>query len=320
MTLLLLPVLMAGSCTRPAEVPPRRLLGVPLPLSSMWSLAELVSTGNTTGQPVVRKAMGASESPSGRVYVCEARFQPSVIVKKPAATVPARVLWYSYFPDCTFSHRRGHDAPIAERLWFFRLEGDLLRPLADDAKAFLPLAEILRPGGDAQGVAREELAKILLRQVMLGQGGGPESESFVLHYELACEIAGESRCRQIVRELQSGASLVVKREMCEMFWISYDYCGASECSRIPGYRLNMDQKSVDGMTTRRKSAAARSLVDSAIVGVFSSGRAVEIEALRQDVLRWVCHVDPEIRTRARAVLAKYFAADAQAPVVCVACQ
>jgi hypothetical protein len=288
--------------------------GVPLPLDSMWRQADLVSTGNTAGQSLVRQVFRAPESPVGRVYACEARFEPSVIVKRASANVPARALWYSFFPDCAMDRRADRTAAAAERLWFFRVEGTLLRPIADDARAFIPLVEKLSSGRGS------ELAEILPRQVILERGGTPEFGSFVHHCGLACAIVGENECRKIVTKLQASASLVVKREMCEVFWISYGYCTALECSRVPGYRLTMDEASIDRMASGRKFDLTKRIADSTIVGVLSNGRAAEMEALRQNILRWACNGDSEIRLRARAVLAKYFPTVAQAPIACPVCQ
>ena len=307
--ILVLVCLMSSSCGHSQSAPERRIEGVVLPLQTLWSRATFVATGNLKQARHQGRDFESAGSPTGRIFLCESEIIPSVLIKGPANDSVWRVEWFSFFPSCTFEHVADNDPKYVDRLWFLRSDGATLRPVADDAVAFLGLYERFTPRGLSASEVRVELAEFLLRREALTHDQNSNYNGFGWYFPLACELAGDLACRAMVVAFQDRAVPKIRAEVCQYLWISYDLCDISECSLDEIEPAAVRSEDVKELKAKRKRSALAQLSEAVSFGVMSSGDSPKIAEFRSKVRRLVCHYDSEVRLRARKVALKYFPSD-----------
>jgi hypothetical protein len=306
-------------CANKPSVPARLALADNLRLIDLWSRAPFVVTGSIArvrriGAPRLGKN-GNSESIT--VYPCEAEFLPSIVIKGQAQDANRKLLWFSYFPSCAFGHRPEETIGQVDRIWFLRVDGKWLRPVADNAAPFLGLFQRFSPDHDDS----ESLRRALVGQLLTPEAVAKTNRAFVERFDdlfgVACEITTEEICFQILTDRYNESAPDVRAEICRFLAGSFDQCPFSDCPRGILYPGLTDHRAEDFQAQRRNNEL-RDASEERIKELLNSGKLADREWTRRRLWILSCNFDPLIRRRAGELLRRFFPG-AEIPT-CVNCR
>jgi hypothetical protein len=306
-------------CANKPPLPARSVAAGNLQLIDLWSRAALVVTGsvahvNRIGVPRLGKNVN---SESITVYPCEAEFSPSIVVKGHAEDANRKLLWFSYFPNCAFPYRPEDTVGQVDRIWFLRVDGRWLRPVADNAAPFLGLFQPFSPNNDDS----ESIRRALIRQLLTPEAVARTNREFAEHFfdlfGVACEITTEQMCFQILSERYKESAPEVRAEICRFLAGSYDQCPFSDCPRGILYPGLADHQAEE-FQAKRRSNELRDASEERTKELLNSGKPSDREWTRRRLWILSCNFDPLIRRRARELLSRFFP-DEEIPS-CVTCR
>ena len=309
------------SCQAVPKLPSARIELHAVSLNQLWLQAELVFVGSVSGV----RSLGASQVvrlPNGgvvTVHACQAKFAPTGLIKGTTRGPTGRFLWFSYSRDCQLAGwpygpgmlSRAQKDPDAT-VWFFREEEGWLRPIDDNAAAYLALAEPLPLDADEQELQLRFARALLSTANILPELGGFASR-FSDFYGLACYVVGEATAYSMLADLQRHAAPNLRNEICRFLAFNYHQCEFATCpegSLYPG--MSAPDKERAALQTQGDSLG---ISDRALAGMRSD--PAKRELLYRLLLLRSCHVDPSIRRRSRLLLEENFPGQT---ATCVACR
>jgi len=332
-------ILASSACHSSPELPPRRTLPNALGLKGLWSEASVVSTGTLSEV----KRIGATQrvsQPNGDVvpvYPCEAEFIPSVLIKGQLNTGTRKILWFAALSNCTFEDQPHFTSNPVERLWFFRTDGDWLRPVADNTRVYLELFQPFSPheGANATEV-RSALAIILLTPSAVSPPGPPLplpenkhlptslrtpsaaldkfkdfAELLPYLFDLACEVAGDHACYQALGALERQSPPQLQDDICAFLAESYDQCGYSACPQVQ-FPLT------SGAEAEKRQPKRVAIPEGILRNAMASGDKARIQFELGLLHMLSCNRDTSVREITAKQLKEYFPDDP--PLPCVPCR
>ena len=306
----LVAVFLMAACHSSPELPPRKTIDNGLRLSAVWVEASIVATGRLTGVKRIGGAQKASQHDGiATVYPCQGEFVPAVSIK--GQPQRGKLLWFSYFPNCTFEQQPGRTSHAVERLWFLRTDGPWLRPVADNTWTYLELFQPLLYVGASQADLRAALGKILLTPSAVSENTDGFLRSLPNLFDLACEVAGDRACYEALGALQERSPSELQGPVCAFLAGFFDECGYTDCAQVvsPFWA---------GPETHRSQPKRAALSEEIVRRTVESGDNARVKLMLQQLHMLSCNRDSSVRETALAQLRQYFPDDASVP--CVRCR
>jgi hypothetical protein len=202
-----------------------------------------------------------------------------------------------------------------ERVWFLRQEAGWLRPVYDNAAAYLEMGKSLSL--ESRGLdVQPAFARALLspgRILAVSHGFGNRLSDF---YSLAIEVVGERAAYQMLADLQKEAPPPVRSEICRLVANIYTQCDFSDCPQGSLYPAMTASNTAELRKLRHGGEEAS--VSAERVAAAMRSDAAKREATHRELRVLACNVDAAIKHRARLLLHQYSPADPT--ITCVACR
>jgi len=312
-------LLFPASCER--KPLPRRQLATSswIHLSELWTSATFVAVGavsnlHVSGPSFQGKPFG--EDRDVTVFPCEAEFTSTTVLKGgQLANSPARLFWYSYFPNCAFGLRPYVHSPGQDQVWFLRWEDGFLRPIADHTWAYLQLLRSVSLDG-SQEEMRAQFARAVLSPGVLAGTDADFVKELPEVFPLACKIVGEPSCYAYLGGIEESATQELKGGIC------YVLAESNECeySRCPASSLYISLLDPDRYAAEQKGRERNEellLADPVVERAFHSNQPEAQAELLARLRRLNCNFDPAVRTRADLFLKRYYPSEPRLP--CIPC-
>jgi len=284
-----------------------------LQLIDLWSQASIVATGEIRDA----KRIGNPEpivQPDGShisVYPCAAVFSSTTIIKgRPGKE---NVLWFSYFPNCTFEHYRPMPNSV-QKIWFLRSSGGWLRPITDNTRAYL---ELFQPfdGGVSQSQIELAFARILLTPDAIAQSRQDFAGRLIELHSLACTVAGKPECFRLLADLQMQDPRL-RGDICRYLGVVFNQCRLSDCTLegIPG----LPRETGLPLQATRRSAELHEISEATVRSLLNSADAAKRRAVLSRLQVLSCNIEPVVSRGAAGLLRKFF--PGEQPIPCVPCK
>jgi hypothetical protein len=285
--------------------------------SQLWIGASSVVVGSASGE---RRLPGdervrLGDGNSIRVYPCQARLSVSATIK--GAISVERLLWFSYSPNCSLVAWPPAKAQRNTRVWFLRQVEGWLRPVYDNAAAYLELSQPLN--AEAKGPAELRVAfayALLSPQNVVATPGNPPWGGLGALYSLAVEVVGEQIAYRMLVDLQRESPPVLRADICRLVADLYNQCSLSGCPSS----LNVSGSPPDAVQRQRLRHVGEinSISANAVAEAMESASTSKRDVLHRNLWLLSCNVDTAVRRRAVFLLHRYFQNDP--PVTCVPCK
>ena len=290
-------------CSQSSPLPERATAMGKIELSELWSMAPevLLARSGDGSRLAGPRPIVQPDGTTVRVYPCEATLTVRAIIKGSHKPLPQKVLWFSYWPQCSFEHWPQKERRSEEQVWFLKVEGHWLRPIYDNTLEFVGLSQPLIYGDNSE-------LRFAFARAVLTPGHVVGSEEEFVHRltefrSLAREIVGNAKSKELLGETQRHASASLKAEICRDL-AGDDECSFSDCPS--GILYPGSLRELEEMQKSRKVGHISEISEKSVARLLGSGNAQDRQRFLESLISLSCNHDSFVKSRVRRLLDQNF--------------
>ncbi len=204
-----------------------------------WQASSIVAIGamrnvSVYGEQTADRFPAPMSPAVHRLFWCVADFDVAAVIKGDRPPNGRRYVWAQTSPRCNIwlwpDNPRAVDRPFQTRAWFFREDGEFLRPVVDSGMS--PYLGLFTKWKEVSSTieARRELGSLLLTPSANSDNLDDYGQYLGSVIDIACELLPKTDCASQVRQL---ASVVPRRESsCPL--LRYPVSGR-RCGELPHF-------------------------------------------------------------------------------------